>query len=211
MQAEFGAHVETGELELYSMGRIEGAQLERIEEHLLVCAWCQDRLAAEDKYVRATRVAAARVAAEPQQPRSRAQDRLRAFVWSYEPILLTVVIAIVLVGVFWFVRPSHEALNPAVVTVILDVARSERGGATVPAGSEPMLHIDLTDLPQLPAYVVEIVNSRGESVWQSAATPSGGKLGLKVEKSLDGGSYWIRLYSSTPERALLREYGLKAK
>ena len=211
MQAEFGEHAGDEKLELYSMGRLEGAQLEAIEEHLLVCASCQDRLADTDIYVRAARAATAKLAADPRQESPGFLGRLRALALSYEPILITAAIAVVLIGVFWIARPSPERLNPPVAAVVLETARGESTAATVSRDSRPFLRIDVSELPPSSSYHVELVNARGEAIWHSDATPSGGKLGVTMEKTLAGGTYWVRLYSPAPERALLREYGLRAE
>jgi hypothetical protein len=211
MQTAIGGHAGDEELELYSMGKLEGAQLEGIEEHLLVCASCQDRLAETDIYVRAARAVAAKLAAEPRQERPSFWGRLRTLVLSYEPILITVAIAVVLIAVFWVARPSPEGLNPPVAAVVLETARGETTAATVARESRPFLRIDVSELPPSSSYVVELVSAQGEAIWQSEATPSGGKLGVSVEKTLAGGTYWVRLYSPAPERTLLREYGLRAE
>lgn len=48
-------------LEQYSLGRLAGGELRRVEEHLLLCSKCQDRLTAVDSYVRAMRDGAKRL------------------------------------------------------------------------------------------------------------------------------------------------------
>lgn len=44
-------HATDDALEEYALGRIRGAALARIEEHLLVCETCQDRLSQLDMFV----------------------------------------------------------------------------------------------------------------------------------------------------------------
>ena len=57
------AHIQDDVLELYARGRIKDErELQRIEEHLLICVHCQDRLHTEDW--RSTR-RAARYSASP--------------------------------------------------------------------------------------------------------------------------------------------------
>lgn len=48
-------------LEQYSLGRLAGGELRGLEEHLLLCPKCQDRLTAVDAYVRAIRDGAKRL------------------------------------------------------------------------------------------------------------------------------------------------------
>lgn len=51
-------HPDEETLESYAMGKVRGAALARTEEHLLVCADCQDRLADLDGFLAAMREAA---------------------------------------------------------------------------------------------------------------------------------------------------------
>ena len=53
-----GAHIPEEELELYAVSRdFPEGQLAAIEEHLLVCHVCQDRLQELDEYISAMRTA----------------------------------------------------------------------------------------------------------------------------------------------------------
>lgn len=52
-------HIDDDALEAYSLGRLADADAAPVEEHLLVCAECRDRLAEWDEYVRAMRSACA--------------------------------------------------------------------------------------------------------------------------------------------------------
>ena len=54
-------HPEEDRLEQYSLGRLAGSDLRRLEEHLLLCPKCQDRLTEVDAYVRAMRDGAKRL------------------------------------------------------------------------------------------------------------------------------------------------------
>lgn len=51
------AHINDDALEAYSLGRLVDADTALIEEHLLVCAQCRDRLAGWDEYTVAMRKA----------------------------------------------------------------------------------------------------------------------------------------------------------
>lgn len=59
MRYPSGRHPDEEILESYAMGTAAGAKLAPIEEHLLVCADCQDRLADLDEFLAAMREAAA--------------------------------------------------------------------------------------------------------------------------------------------------------
>lgn len=51
------AHIDDDTLEAYSLGRLTDADTALIEEHLLVCAQCRDRLTWWDEYTVAMRKA----------------------------------------------------------------------------------------------------------------------------------------------------------
>ena len=51
-------HVDEEILERYALGRLNEDEAAPVEEHLLVCHWCQDALGAAEEYIRAVRAAA---------------------------------------------------------------------------------------------------------------------------------------------------------
>jgi hypothetical protein len=58
-------HIEEELLERYSLGKLGEDECASLEEHLLVCHSCQDRLAETDEFVRTIRAAVPRLAAKP--------------------------------------------------------------------------------------------------------------------------------------------------
>jgi uncharacterized CHY-type Zn-finger protein len=56
-QAIAGNHTDEETLERYSMGRLSEYRSARLEEHLLICQACRDRLTALDTYRYAMRAA----------------------------------------------------------------------------------------------------------------------------------------------------------
>jgi anti-sigma factor RsiW len=52
-----GIHICEDDLECYALGRLPEAQQAPLEEHLLVCADCRDRLDEWNDYTRAMRAA----------------------------------------------------------------------------------------------------------------------------------------------------------
>lgn len=54
-------HVAGDDLERYSLGETDEGSAARVEEHLLVCGACRDRLTQVDEYHRAMREAAAKL------------------------------------------------------------------------------------------------------------------------------------------------------
>jgi predicted anti-sigma-YlaC factor YlaD len=58
---EIVEHVPEDDLELYAMRTLPAPESELLEEHLLICSACRDRLTATDGYVAAMRSAAAKI------------------------------------------------------------------------------------------------------------------------------------------------------
>ncbi len=74
------------------------------------------------------------------------------------------------------------------------------------AGQPIALTLDLTGLPALSSYGLEIVDAAGRAVVQSAAVRSENSLHANLGAGLPAGAYFVRVY--TPARELLREYAL---
>jgi len=55
---EIVQHAAEDDLENYAMRTLPAAQVESLEEHLLICGGCRDRLTAADEYVAAMKAAA---------------------------------------------------------------------------------------------------------------------------------------------------------
>ena len=60
-------HVSEDDLESYAVGTLSEPVAERLEEHLLACSKCLERLESIDGYVCAMRMAAARIAREERE------------------------------------------------------------------------------------------------------------------------------------------------
>jgi len=68
-----GDHLDTDQIERYSMGDVSREETERFEEHLLVCEVCRSRIEESDAYIAAVRRAAAEdpsVEASPEHPQT---------------------------------------------------------------------------------------------------------------------------------------------
>jgi len=202
MQLALGPHLEESELEKYSMGKLEEALLPAFEEHLIACVSCQDRLLEMEAFVNAVR------SVSPALREAPPPDWRRLFVW---PRLawagaVAMSLAALTVGVIRLQVPRGQAIATA---VFLQSSRGVEGLtlASAPAGRPVLLNIDLTELPTLPSYRLEIVDTAGKSVWESVAAPRDGRLAQPVTKDLAAGRYYVRLYS--PDAELLREFGLR--
>jgi hypothetical protein len=191
---EIHRHVDAEDLEQYSMGTSSHEDSEIIEEHLLTCEGCQNRLRDTDAYVLAMRTAS-------QQVRWRAKSvkehGWRIPVWF--PALAAACVMLLIAATLRLAPPPGPAVG-----VSLTALRNNGTGSRAPAGREILLQPDLTGLAEVSSYRLEIVDQTGRTVRQ--ATYARARNGVKVP-GLNAGMYFVRVYM--PAGELLREYGLE--
>ena len=189
-------HLDDEDLERYSMGEAREDEAVQWEQHLLICEGCRSRLAAADAYVAAMRGAASRL----RQPHGGRAYVFPISIWLPVAACLTLatLAALLLVG-------RHRVPEaPAAVAVRLTATRGPGIEARAPSKAPLRLQPDLTGLPALPSYSLEVVDSVGKPVWRGAATPSGPGASAPP---LAPGTYFVRV--SSPQGELFREYGLE--
>jgi hypothetical protein len=202
MRNNVAAHPSEDVLENYALGHLNEEPTRSMEEHLLVCTKCQNALADVDAFIAGVKEACLdAAAAAPYHP-----GRLRFF--SQHRLLWAVAVASALLVIAVPISRRHlttrgdadVALRVSRGAGVADIARA-------PSGRVLRLHIDLSELPRLDSYSIEIVNAEGARVWYGLATPSAAGLVVAVTNPPARGSYWVRLYGAPSD--LLREYGLK--
>jgi anti-sigma factor RsiW len=204
MQLEPNDHVTEESLESYALGSLSEPLVTGMEEHLLICPACQDKLREVDAYVTAMRGAAARLDREDESRKTfwtRVSEALtvRRLTWA----LALMALALVGLAVRLSLRPPPLAEPFAIVL------ETSRGAPAqhAPARRPLELSLDITALPVYPTYQLETVDASGQVQAQSSATASQNRVKTSLAKGLSSGNYFIRLYS--PTRELLREYGLQ--
>jgi hypothetical protein len=197
-------HPEDDVLERYSMGNLEEPVAESIEEHILVCASCQDRLDFTETYIRSMKSAMASAGkARLENPwRSRIGEwfQMPAPVWA--GVAAAVVLGIgATFGIQYFARSGPP------VAVVLSATRGET--ASIAATGPLDLKLDARELAP-GNYRVQIVNAEGAGVWdQAAAEVKDGYVHILVQKHLGRGQYFVRLF--TPDAGTPREYSLQLR
>jgi hypothetical protein len=198
MQLDIGPHPDEEVIEKYAMRALESCKLDSCEDHLLVCARCQERVTEMDEYLRAFRTVA------PRLRQAQASDAdWRWFLWKQPAFALA---ASVLLAIPCWLALERRSAQPAPVLLVAHRGAESAQDAHVRPGKSLILKIDLTELQPAASYGVEIVSSVGDPVWSSRAEPVGGALNIVVSEPLARGMYHVRLYSETHE--LLREFGL---
>ena len=199
MMTDIHRHVDAEDLERYSMGSFPLEDAPRIEEHLLTCDGCRNRLLEADEYLFVMRASSAYW--RRNEGTSKKNSKCREWrMPTWFPGLVAVACGIVLVvATPHFVRPPGP-----VVAIELTALRSDGAGNDAPSGRDLVLRPDLTGLVESPSYRLEIVNLTGQKVRQGKLTRA--QNGVQVAR-LSAGLYFVRVY--LPPAELLREYGLR--
>lgn len=189
-------HLDTEELEKYSMVATAIEDVAPVEEHLLICEYCQHRVQETERYLVALRIAA-------QQTRrdERVGARGRGWTlpaWSFARVAVAAC-CLLMVGVALRLQPPGPS-----VAVSLEALRGD--GAHAPADRRLVLHPDLVGLPDSPSYRLEIVDRTGRPVRQGKVSKD--QTSMEVP-GLRAGPYFVRIYR--PEGDLLREYSLEVR
>ena len=180
-------HMDADELERYSLGNGSPEETAGLEEHLLVCEQCRAKVDETDRFAHGMKNAAAELEQHGARPR-----------WNLIPILAAA--ACLLVAATIALRWQGD-YAPA-VAVNLAVTRGD-SSTTVPRGRTLRLRPDLTGLPQLDSYLLEMVDHMGQRMWRGALTSSQAAVTVPGQAA---GTYFVRVY--TPSGELLREYAL---
>jgi hypothetical protein len=185
-----GSHLTEDALEVYSLGRLSSEEdIAVVEEHILVCGYCQTRLEKMDGFVAAAVAGAKSVAADPAPDKSR----------NYLPIAIAASAALLvfLPGVF--------EQNNQQTSIDLVAVRNENK-LTAPAHTSLNLKLDLTGLSAT-AYDWELSGIDGKVQSSGKLDLSSGRL---VISGLDAGQYWLRL-KTAGQQEILREFSLLVK
>ena len=177
------------------MNRVTGSELIDLEEHLLWCERCQKRLAHEDNIRQSLRDADTMLRQAP------------VTAWRFPRLAWTAALFVGLLAVAGIEWPDLRSFRAAPTTILLQANRGEYSPSwAAPAGKPLVLVLDLTQLPKVSSYKLEIVDGAGNPVVQSDEVPHGNQLQARLLNGLGSGAYFIRLYG--PTRELLREYSL---
>ncbi len=202
-------HIDEDVLEAYSLGRIANNEASVLEEHLLICRACQERLEQTDDFVRAFPIAAR--GCPP--PFNAAAERSRFRQWlsvGWRPAPMTAALALAAMAVVTL-APRAVNVTPAVDVRLAALRGPEPSGAVVvPANRSLRLDLDAQALPAA-SYHIELADARGRLLWRSPAPAAVEQESIRatVTRQIPAGLYWVRLYDPASGE-LAREYGLRA-
>lgn len=202
------------ELEDFLQNRLSGTTRECVEEHLLVCAACLDRVEEEDQFAACFRTAARRLEDEDLKaayagPRAGAWNRLVA--WLKRPFGAGVGLAVVAATAVLTVTLAPSLRQEPAMEISL---RAERGlaasaGPAAEAGRPLKLNLDAAGLPGT-TLKLELATINNSLVLQSRAAATGNTIRWDLGRGLEPGIYWVRIYQPF-DNSLLREFALNVK
>jgi hypothetical protein len=184
-------------LELFALGRLPEPWVAEVEEHLLVCAACQERVDDLEAYALAMQQAISTEPAESSRWFSWFQQS-----WPKMPVLAwagglaTILLAVTLYLQF---TPHLAPLASLQLTAMR--------GAMPSVQQSRETDITLADAPSGAALRAEIVDAAGSTVWRGSVEPSIHKIALT--RRLAPGNYFVRLFDDGSK--LLHEYGFQVR
>ncbi len=195
---EATSHESDERLELYALGRLCDSEVIGIEEHLLVCDVCRERL---DESAGAAFVIGEALRANPVPFQRSLLDWLKNG-WLRPQFAFAGALAVLVlaVGLLW---RGNSGLAP-VASLQLTAMRGD-DVRSVPLARE----LDITFGDAAGASKVEVVDSNGSPVWSGAPELVGGAVRAKVVKPLSRGEYFARVYDSAGR--MLHEYGFRVR
>ncbi len=208
------------ELEEFLFDRLSGVTREVIEEHLLACPNCQDRVEAEAIYTQAFQDAARQAEAEDftremgsatAEPKTGWRESLLAgwtALFGKRTILALAGAGVVTAALFY----SGALRGPGQAAAVeLNMARgAAEAGAEAPAGRSLALSADVSQIPVLPNWQLDVVDSTGQMEQSAQVAAVGGRLNWVVQNGLPVGRHWVRL-KDPGNGSLVREYGLSVR
>lgn len=202
------------ELEAFLHARLSGTTRESIEEHLLYCQSCLDRIEAEESFAASFRAAARRIEVEnlraaysgsPPGRLARLWNRIRRPSGTSLGIVFASAVAILVLLALPALRQS-PALD---VSLVAERGLSAGFSSPAPAGRPLRLNLDTTGLPVTPLRL-ELAASANRIIARTTVASPAPNLRWDLGRGLGKGNYWVRVYQSKPD-TLLREFALIVK
>jgi len=195
------AHPNDEVIERYALGKLAEPELGEVEEHVLICERCQERVIEAEEFAAVMREAAANVAAE--QPREAWWRRWVTLDWLPMPAPALAAAMMVLVAlVVW--QPWRAGAPAEWRTVELETLRGGEQKAGAAEGFALDLRLDTAGIETV-GLTAQIVGADGRLVTETALTAEGGKASLRYAAGLKAGQYWVRLKRNGET---VREYSL---
>jgi anti-sigma factor RsiW len=188
------SHGTDDQLELYALGQLPSSQVIVLEEHLLACPACLERLEEAENWA----IAAREVLSQDPAPVAKAATKW--FTWprfAWAGVALAVLALAIGIGL-----SSRGGVKLApVASLQLTAMRGEMD--TVDPANE--FDLTLTDAPPSSALQVRLVDAAGASIWNGRTNG----VQVRIKRALKAGTYFVRVYGADGQ--MLHEYGFRVR
>jgi hypothetical protein len=198
-------HGTDDQLEAYAFGQLATSDppgMEMLEEHLMICSTCRDRLDGVEAFT-----SGMKNASRPESATAISKRR-ELFAWLPWPRVSIALALLALAAIISIFSRGQDQFAP-VANLQLSATRGE-----MPVVA-PARELDLT-LLNVPMegrnFRALIVNATGRTVWSGPARPArdaAGSLQVKAQQRFDSGAYFLRLYGASGD--VVREYGFRIR
>jgi hypothetical protein len=202
-------HESDERLELYALDRLSGSDITQIEEHLMICDLCRDKLEEAATFAICAREELMKGPARTGLSLSGWSGRLKGEWLSGGWIKPGMALGGALAAAFTVVVALHEG-RPRLAPVAALELTAMRGDdvKSVAAGEE--LDLTFDDAPSGNGTLkVELVDRTGTSVWRGEPRAQGTAVSARIQKALPSGEYFARLYESPGH--LVHEYAFRIR
>jgi hypothetical protein len=195
-------HGTDDQLEAYALGRLAASDqpaLERLEEHLMICSTCRNRIDDVEAFTSGMKGAFgphSALAISKQTP---------LFSWLPWP-RVSIALALIALAAIISIFSRSQTQFAAVANLQLSATRGE-----IPV-TAPARELDLTLLnaPTVSQTLgASIVNATGRTVWNGRARQAASNLQVIAQHRFESGDYFLRLYGATGD--VVREYGFRIR
>ena len=197
-------HPEEDYLERYVMKTCSERELDAIEEHLLICEQCRDRLDYAEEWVSLMK------SALPLGPTRKKEPHWHILIGQLFTRPVSLATGCAAMAAIFLAAPLLLREPPGLEELIsLSASRGGPEQATQAADSHRLLRLrlDLTDL--VAPLQGQVVDEVGGIVWTQ--TISAWNPNLKLVRPLQPGMYWVRVNSGASDHRTLREYSLRVR
>lgn len=204
MTPEF--HGTDDQLEAYALGQLATSDqpgLEVLEEHLMICSTCRDRLDGVEAFTSGVKDAFGSSSAIA------FSKQTDLFSWLPWPKASLAMALLALVAIIFIFSRAQTQFAP-VANLQISATRGEMP-VTAPARE---LDLTLLNAPtDSRSFRALIVNATGRTVWSGQASQSkdaaASSLQLKAQQPFESGDYFLRLYGESG--SVVREYGFRIR
>jgi hypothetical protein len=195
-------HASDDELELYALDRLPELEVDRVEDHLIVCDPCRDRLEHIGSFALTMRETLRRFPAHEEREWFRFEWLSRLMQPRFAMAGAFAVMLALLTGIYEARRPSLAAVAS------LQLTATRANLQEVPPARE--FDLTLRDFPATGGpFRLELVDQAGTRLWAGHPESTPGELRAKIGLPLASGVFFLRLYGDADR--LVHEYGFRVK